>query len=549
MRRFFDFLIFFFFLKNNLFITSNFFSIPNSFNLSSFKWNNKLCLLAWEETRKLPPIECLEALEQKIKKKKTNFHNNRTLKMIMYEEFIPKQTIRTLLITGVPRSGTTMFSALASNLGIPLSNDAHPSTWFGKVSWALAAPPTIDPMCPTSTPNTTIILNQTNIIRNSSKTLTLREQLAQYHQQKVKEVLNITDPPPIQSTLRFEHIFHQVRDPLASIPSLATVIQHWKRCKKEISQITPEMNFDASPEHMALQIWVEWNSRLDKYPFIPIYRVEDFNILDLLRGINYQHEITEYDFQCAYRKFFGYNTRTSNTRQQITWKHIFHINTTLGRRALDMAYNYGYRYYKNSTMVHMFPKMSQMYQIKQQKEKEQKEKEKEREEKLEKEKQQEEMEKEQQKKEEEKQQEEKKKEEEQQQHIRRITQQHFQQHFQKQKQLQIQHQIQRQNEQQQHERLQLKFQQQYKFRERPQRDSETNKRFEYFDKYHFMARSAMYCNYLLRESDLSPPPDTHNPTHKKPLVTIPRLNLSVISSQMTFEGLFEHPILLHLLHH
>jgi hypothetical protein len=162
-------------------------------------------------------------------------------------------------------------------------------------------------------------------------------------------------PPPWgeqRKRYRFHSIFHQVRNPLVSIPSLVTEISHWKRCESVLSEIIPSMDFKANVEHMALQIWVEWNSRLDSFPFIPVYRVEDFNLLELLRGINFNTMITEDDYKCAYLKYHGHNSRTNTSlHQQLTWGNVYTINQTLALRAMDMAYRYGYRYYQNSTMV------------------------------------------------------------------------------------------------------------------------------------------------------------------------------------------------------
>eukprot|EP00604_Paraphysomonas_vestita_P000150 CAMPEP_0174825566 /NCGR_PEP_ID=MMETSP1107-20130205/42877_1 /TAXON_ID=36770 /ORGANISM="Paraphysomonas vestita, Strain GFlagA" /LENGTH=206 /DNA_ID=CAMNT_0016057295 /DNA_START=42 /DNA_END=663 /DNA_ORIENTATION=+ len=60
-----------------------------------------------------------------------------------------------------------MLAALSSALGIHLSNDAHPPTNLGTVSWSLAAPPTIDPMCPMNTNNNNNHNN--NNINNNNK--------------------------------------------------------------------------------------------------------------------------------------------------------------------------------------------------------------------------------------------------------------------------------------------------------------------------------------------------------------------------------------------
>lgn len=296
-------------------------SIPSSSSSSSssseflFHWNEKHCSLAYYETRLLLPLECYQYLH-------LFKNNNMNINKWINENHI---IVRSILITGTPRSGTTMVSQLSTSLGIELSNDSQPPSHIGTVNWAQAAPPHIRPICP---PNSKIKL--------------------------------------LPSPHRFQYIFHQVRDPLSSIPSLITMIPHWKKCKSQILQITPNMNYSKPDLHIALQIWIEWNGRLDRYPFIPVHRVEDFNFLDLLNGINYKIEISEEEYQCAYLRFMGYNTRSRdfNNKQILTWNHVFAIDKELGQKALTMAYNYGYRYYKNSTLVRMRPTYSKEYQKK-----------------------------------------------------------------------------------------------------------------------------------------------------------------------------------------
>ena len=317
----------------------------NSFSFSSsFKWNSSLCLLSFYQTHLYPPQECLQYL---------NSSEINNLDNQLYNKQI--------LITGTARSGTTMIATLASSLGVPLSNDAHPATEIGTASWSLASPPHIDPMCPHQSSSSLSSLSSIQTTRTT--------------------IENDNEEPDtwmnIRKKYRFKYIFHQVRNPLASIPSLITEISHLKRCKNEMLQILPNLNLSPStPEQIALQVWVEWNFRLDRFPFIPTYRVEDFNLFDLLRSINYTTiTMTEDDFICAYYKFFGYNSRVSfpssfpsslpnpfiAAKQKFTWKHLYQINQSLTIQAMDMAYNYGYRYYKNSSLVQLRPSYSQKY--------------------------------------------------------------------------------------------------------------------------------------------------------------------------------------------
>jgi hypothetical protein len=309
---------------------------PNLF-FTDIKWTEEICQMAIQETRLIPPISCLSTLERMEKEEFMNITG-----------WIKKRKLNSipLLITGTPRSGTTMFAALSTSLGLQLSNDAHPPTSLGTVSWAYAGPTHSYPLyCPTDN-----LSNQSH----TKKPLHQKRLPQKPLPQKAKIPTTIQNPHP---SYRFHHIFHQVRDPLSSIPSLTTVVPHWIRCKSQILQITPAMDYSASVEHMALQIWVEWNRRLDRFPFIPVYRVEDFNLLDLLKSIGYPSRISERDYQCAYQKLQGHNSRAtpSSKKQLFTWSNVFAIDKTLGHAALEMAYNYGYRYHRNSSLVKMTP--------------------------------------------------------------------------------------------------------------------------------------------------------------------------------------------------
>mmetsp|Transcript_16744 Transcript_16744/g.25143 ORF Transcript_16744/g.25143 Transcript_16744/m.25143 type:complete len:425 (+) Transcript_16744:101-1375(+) len=221
-----------------------------------------------------------------------------------------------ILITGSARSGTTMIAALISALFFPFSNDAHAHTNVGMVSWELAGPPQ----------------------RRSSD----------FWGHRGKDG---------NSRLRFSYVFHQVRNPLASLRSLLTEYPHWQKNRRIIGSILPGLNFSDPPEKMALQVWVGWNSRLDKYRFIPVHRVEDFNVIDLLKSAGYDvsrthPHIRDEDVMACYRALSGHNTR-GNSANRFTWPYVMSIDKQLGQRAYEMALQYGYRYDKNSTLLGM----------------------------------------------------------------------------------------------------------------------------------------------------------------------------------------------------
>jgi hypothetical protein len=124
-----------------------------------------------------------------------------------------------------------------------------------------------------------------------------------------------------------------------------------KRIK--LTDIIP-VNLSVPDLHIALQIWVMWNSRIDQMGFVPVHRVEDFSLLALLRSAGYSTEalgvganggpMTEKDVQACVRKLGGYNTR-QHAGSRISWHDLFAVNASLASRAMAMAGRYGYRYW------------------------------------------------------------------------------------------------------------------------------------------------------------------------------------------------------------
>jgi hypothetical protein len=302
--------------------------IPNTY-YQPIKWTTTLCEQAFRESRLLPPPDCLQTIENA-----ENAHYQDIGDWIRNRNLL----VPNILITGTPRSGTTMFSQLALKFGLELSVDVHYPTKLGTVSWAFAGPNTSHPlMSCTSTRNEKIRSKDKRLKANNPRDGRRLQALSRY---------------------RFKYIFHQVRDPLSAIPSLITVVPHWIQCQSEIQKILPNFDFSVDAKEMALQIWVQWNSRLDRFPFIPVHRVEDLNLLDLMASIDSPlRHISDSQYLCAYQSFVRYNTRSLTT--QLTWSHILSINQRLGQKAMEMAYAYGYRYHKNSTLVKITPSLSQ----------------------------------------------------------------------------------------------------------------------------------------------------------------------------------------------
>jgi hypothetical protein len=299
------------------------------------KWTTTLCEQAFRESRLLPPPDCLQTIENA-----ENAHYQDIDDWIRNRNLL----VPNILLTGTPRSGTTMFSQLASEFGLDLSIDIHHPTKFGTVSWAFAGPNTSHPLLSCA------------VNRTRSETIRAEDKRLKANNPRDGRGLQSLSGP--LSNYRFKYIFHQVRDPLSAIPSLITVVPHWIQCQSEILKILPNFDFSVDAKEMALRIWVQWNSRLDRFPFIPVHRVEDLNLLDLMASIDSPlRHISDSQYLCAYQSFVRYNTRSLTT--QLTWSHILSINHRLGQKAMEMAYAYGYRYHKNSTLVKMTPSLSQ----------------------------------------------------------------------------------------------------------------------------------------------------------------------------------------------
>jgi hypothetical protein len=224
------------------------------------------------------------------------------------EYFQPRQ----LLITGSARSGTTMVANVITSLFFPFSNDVSPPTKQGMVSWELATPPTH---------NCCIFWKQNNSFPQ----------------------------------FRFAHIFHQVRNPLKAIPSLATEYKNWQRHPHAITQVIPTFDIhDKPPLYLALQVWVEWNTYLDKFKFIPTYRVEDADVIGILTasGFNISEShphVTRRVVDVCFDLLMGFNTRGGS--RQFGWRDVMAIDTSLGSRARQMAKKYGYEYGSDDSLV------------------------------------------------------------------------------------------------------------------------------------------------------------------------------------------------------
>jgi hypothetical protein len=223
-----------------------------------------------------------------------------------------KYLVKNLLITGSARSGTTMIAKLISALFFRISQDSKAPTPSGMVSWELATKP---------------MLKCSDFWGSN---------------------INC-------ATIRFRHVFHQVRNPLTAIRSMLTEYSHWQAHPEIIRTVIPQLNLTQSPAYLALQVWVEWNSHLDKYPFIPIHRVEDLNLFALMSRAGWNVKTTHPHvsgpvMKACYHMLKGHNKREQSNTSQFTWNLLFSIDPALAARAREMATRYGYTYYANDTL-------------------------------------------------------------------------------------------------------------------------------------------------------------------------------------------------------
>lgn len=225
---------------------------------------------------------------------------------------VKKYEVKRLLITGSARSGTTMIAKLISALFFPISQDSRAPTINGMVSWELAAKPT-------------------------------------------RHCSSFWGRAISCEGIRFNHVFHQVRNPLDAIRSMLTEYNHWQSTPTIVKSIIPTLDLKRSKEYLALQVWVEWNSHLDKYPFIPVHRVEDVDLISLVTragwNVTRTHpHVSKSVVAACYDILQGHNKRNQTNTTRFTWSTLFDIDQELATRARAMATRYGYIYHTNGTL-------------------------------------------------------------------------------------------------------------------------------------------------------------------------------------------------------
>lgn len=136
--------------------------------------------------------------------------------------------------------------------------------------------------------------------------------------------------------IEFEHVFHQVRNPLHTIASIRTISpQAWRYASKHVA-IPPGSGSDSTLKR-AMWLWHGWNLRCERQAEWT-YRIEAiddvFDELCSRLGIR------------AARHVLRGMPRSINSREHMTvgWAELFAEDPDVAREILDMATRYGYEF-------------------------------------------------------------------------------------------------------------------------------------------------------------------------------------------------------------
>lgn len=243
-----------------------------------------------------------------------------------------------LLITGTPRSGTVFLGNLLSSWGLKLSNDAHQPRKSGMVSWV-------------------------------------------HLYKDYYPALPWTVRPPVREGFRFRHIVHQVRDPLASVTSIAFTepigsadyIKFISRHIPLTDTVTlfnkkDHRRYDSVRIRRTLEFYVGWNEAILQLK-VPRFRLEDFVqsnstlIADLfvLAGLpapsaaaiqielRHQREHPAGMRSPMHQRKKERNKNQRNHRPPLEWEELCDVHVALTRRFLALSQELGY--YHDMTSV------------------------------------------------------------------------------------------------------------------------------------------------------------------------------------------------------
>ena len=217
-----------------------------------------------------------------------------------------------ILISGVPRSGTMRTASLLQNLGIDIVHDFENVKSVGAVSWILA-------------------FRQEN----------------PYH---------YYGPVVFPAGDAFNHVFHQVREPLACITSIActepwykTHYQNFVSSNVDLkTKLFKNKNGDLSPQTkfgLSLRMFVQYHEFLDKISDLT-FRMEDVNVT-LLKKIIQMANIEMPSEENFAKLNLGEKINARRHRKKISWKDLFAIDKNYAKRAQKLALKYGYEISEN----------------------------------------------------------------------------------------------------------------------------------------------------------------------------------------------------------
>ncbi len=196
-----------------------------------------------------------------------------------------KKHTKFLLITGCGRSGTGYITALMNMCGIQIGHER----WgvHGSCSWPMAVD---DPYSPWG---------------------------------------------PSAYDIHFEHVFHQVRNPLRQITSYYSVAP--KRSWDYIRQHVPEINDDDSHVVKCAKYWYYWNLLADQKAEYT-YRVEDIE-----RAFSHMSILLGFELDKTAIEKISKKTHTRPHYREFSWSDLENeLPGDLLRSIRDLAKSYGY---------------------------------------------------------------------------------------------------------------------------------------------------------------------------------------------------------------
>lgn len=137
----------------------------------------------------------------------------------------------------------------------------------------------------------------------------------------------------------FQHVFHQVKDPLGSIASMCT--EPIFRAESAFLQRHVYMpSFYEKPRSLAraaLEFWVEWHDFLKKLR-LPTYKIENVTAKSLFQLSKLEDLFHESAPQVPS------TTNSRRHRPPFTWQELYTLDPRMATRAWKLAREFGYEY-------------------------------------------------------------------------------------------------------------------------------------------------------------------------------------------------------------